>query len=104
MEERRHRIDMAQVYKIVTGKDKVKSDTWFTMASEGLRLTRGDAQFAHPLSLKKQRSRLEVRRNFFSQRIVDSWNNIPPVIKDTITVNSFKRLYGAHRSNVGTAA
>ena len=43
LEERRHRIDMAQVYKIVTGKDKVKSDTWFTMASEGLRLTRGNA-------------------------------------------------------------
>ena len=39
LEERRHRIDMAQVYKIVTGKDKVKSDTWFTMAIEGLRLT-----------------------------------------------------------------
>ena len=71
------------------------------MAREGLRLTRGNA---HPLSLKKQRSRLEVRRNFFSQRIVDSWNNIPPVIKDTKTVNSFKRLYGAHRSTVGTAA
>ena len=45
-----------------------------------------------------------MRRNFFSQRVVDSWNNIPPVIKDTNTVNSFKRLYGAHRSNVGTAA
>ena len=41
LEERRHRIDMAQVYKIVTGKDKVKSDTWFTMAREGLRLTGG---------------------------------------------------------------
>ena len=101
LEERRHRMDMAQVYKIVTGKDKVKSDTWFTMAREGQRQTRGNA---HPLSLKKQRARLEVRRNFFSHRIVDGWNNIPSVIKDTRTVTSFKKLYGAHRSTVGTAA
>ena len=73
LEERRHRMDMAQVYKIVTGKDKVKSDTWFTMAREGQRKTRGNA---HPLSLKKQRARIEVGRNFFSQRAVDGWNNI----------------------------
>ena len=101
LEERRHRMDMAQVYKIVTGKDKVNSETWFTMARDGQRLTRGNA---HPLSLKKQRSRLEVRRNFFSQRAVNSWNNIPSVIKDTKTVTSFKKLYGAHRNTVGTAA
>ena len=35
LEERRHRTDMAQVYKIVTGKDKVNRATWFTMAREG---------------------------------------------------------------------
>ena len=35
LEERRHRMDMAQVYKRVTGKDKVNSDTWFTMATRG---------------------------------------------------------------------
>ena len=100
LEERRHRMDMAQVYKIVTGKDKVNSGTWFTMARDGQRLTRGNA---HPLSLKQQRSRLEVRRNFFSQRVVESWNAIPAVIKDSKNVSSFKRLYGAHRDKVGIA-
>ena len=101
LEERRHRMDMAQVYKIVTGKDKVNSDTWFTMGREGQRMTRGNA---HPLSLKQQRARLEVRRNFFSQRVVESWNKIPTVIKDTKNVSSFKRLYGAHRDKVDIAA
>ena len=42
LEERRHRMDMAQVYKIVTGKDKVKSDTWFTMATERARGKQGE--------------------------------------------------------------
>ena len=101
LEERRHRMDMAQVYKIVTGKDNVKSETWFTMAREGLRQTRGNA---HPLSLRQERSRLEVRRNFFSQRVVDGWNKVPAVIKDVKTVNIFKRLYGAHRDNVAFAS
>ena len=101
LEERRHRMDMAQVYKIVTGKDKVKSETWFTMAREGLRQTRGNA---HPLSLRQERSRLDVRRNFFSQRVVDGWNKVPAVIKDVKTVNIFKRLYGAHRDNVAFAS
>ena len=84
----------------MTGKDKVNSDTWFTMARDGQRLTRGNA---HPLSLKQQRARLEVRRNFFSQRVVESWNAIPAVIKDSKNVSSFKRLYGARRDKVGIA-
>ena len=63
-------------------------------------MTRGNAR---PLSLKKQRARLEVRRNFFSQKVVDDWNKIPAVIKDTRSVTSFKKLYGDHRNLVGTA-
>ncbi len=31
-------------------------------------------------------------------------NTIPAVIKDARSVTSFKRLYGAHRDTVGTAA
>ena len=81
---------MAQVYKIVTGKDNVKSETWFTMAREGLRQTRGNA---HPLSLRQERSRLEVRRNFFSQRVVDGWNKVPAVIKYVKTVNIKEYLW-----------
>ena len=71
------------------------------MGREGQRMTRGNA---YPLSLKQQRARLEVRRNFFSQRVVESWNKIPTVIKDTTNVSSFKRLYGAHRDKVDIAA
>ena len=64
-------------------------------------MTRGNA---HPLSLKQHRARLEVRRNFFSQRVVESWKKIPTVIKDSKNVCSFKRLYGADRDKVDIAA
>ena len=100
MEERRHRTDMAQVFKIVTRKDNVSSETWFTMATDEQRRTRGAI---HPLSLRGQRVRLDIRKNFFSQRVIDSWNAVPAVIKDAATINSFKRLYGAYRNNVDLA-
>ena len=92
---------MAQVYTIVTRKDKVSGKTWFTMATDEQRRTRGGA--IHPLSLRGQRVRLDIRKNFFSQRVIDSWNAVPAVIKDTATINSFKRLYGAYRNNVDLA-
>jgi hypothetical protein len=38
LEEGRHTLDMLQTYKIVSGK-KVKRETWFRMAKEGVRAT-----------------------------------------------------------------
>jgi ribonuclease P/MRP protein subunit RPP40 len=40
LEERRHRLDMVQTYKILTGKENVKSDSWFQLASGAARATR----------------------------------------------------------------
>ena len=41
-----------------------------------------------------------MRRNFFSNRIVEAWNAIPGDIKRSITVNSFKNAYRNHRENM----
>ncbi len=35
LEERRHRADMLQVFKILMGKDNVDRDSWFRMAAAG---------------------------------------------------------------------
>ncbi len=60
LEERRHRADMLQVFKILTGKDNVHKSTWFKMASEGTARMR---QAAGILNLvKPPRTRLEVRQ------------------------------------------
>ena len=47
--ERRHQSDMLQVYKILTGKDKVRKDTWFISTDESGRETR---ETADPLNLR----------------------------------------------------
>ena len=42
-EERRHQTDMAQVYKIIMGKDMVNSESWFQKVDGTERLTRSAA-------------------------------------------------------------
>ena len=94
LEERRHQADMLQTFKIVRGIDKVNSKTWFQMAAHAERATRSSDGL---LNLRQRPARLEVRRNFFSNRVVESWNQVPSDVKNARNVGMFKRLYRAHR-------
>jgi hypothetical protein len=98
LEERRHQSDMLQVYKILRGHDNVRADQWFTMAASGGERTR---QSTGVLNLRKPRSNLEVRANFFSVRVVDDWNVIPESIKMAKHPSQFKRHYKEYRSSLG---
>ncbi len=81
-------VDPDLVYKIVTGKNMVSSESFRTE-----RLTRSAAD---PLNLRPQAARLEVRRNFFSNRTVEDWNKIPSEVKNARTVAIFKDGYAKH--------
>ena len=78
LEERRHQADMVLVYKVLTGKDQVDPAEWFTMAAEATRATRTTAD---PLNVRVKHGRLEVRRNFFTVRVTEQWNQVPMNIK-----------------------
>ena len=97
LEDRRGWLDMVQTYKIVRGVDNVESGHWFTLRSEdGGQRTR-EAQGG--LNIVGQRSRLEMRSNFFSQRVVDSWNGLSLETKQAKSVGEFKwRLRSEHTS------
>ena len=69
------------VFKIMKGIVDLNYRTFFKLSTNN---TRG-----HELKLFKQRSRLNVRRNFFSQRIVKSWNELPEEIVNCTTVLHF---------------
>ena len=67
---RRHRGDIIEVYKILTGKyDPEVSDLFELRKSENRR--------GHTLKIYKERSRLEIRRNSFKHRVVELWNALP---------------------------
>ena len=62
--------DLIETYKIITGKENIKSENFFHIYSNGYD-TRG-----HCFKLAITRSRLELRRNFFSQRVVSNCNSL----------------------------
>ena len=86
LEQRRDRGDMLEVFKMVKGFNKINSSKMFTLST--IKNTRG-----HRYKLNKNRSRLEIRRNFFSQRIVNKWNSLPSGVVESDSVNSFKNRY-----------
>ena len=52
--------------------------------------TRGTTTRGHQLKLEKGRSRLDVRKHFFTQRVVNLWNALPVNLVSAPTVNAFK--------------
>ncbi len=68
--------------------------TWFQLAADG-----GRADF--PLNLREKAARLEIRRNFFSNRVIDNWNMIPSVVKNARTVASFQAQLQKPKKELG---
>ena len=67
---RRLHFDLIYCYKIVFGLIYVQASDFFEMAP--LSTTRG-----HIYKLYKKRSSATVRCTFFSERVVNTWNNLP---------------------------
>ena len=83
-----YKYDLVQVFKIIRGFDKVDPATWFVLVGhDPPRLTRDTSD---PLNIVRQASRTEVRRHFFSQRVVALWNKIPSETKQLNSVAAFK--------------
>ena len=75
---------MIETFKILKGLERVEEEKWFTL-SENVPL-RG-----HELKLEKSRARLDIRKNFFSHRIISAWNRLPINITKQETVQGFKK-------------
>jgi len=76
LETRRRRDDLIETFKIMTGKEKVSGEQFFHFSTIGYQ-TRG-----HSLKIAKQRTyRLDLRKHFFSQRVVNEWNSLPQHVK-----------------------
>ena len=89
IEERRKRGDLIQMYKVLYGKDDVSTSSWFDMALPGAgasstRYTTG------ALNVQRKEGRTELRKNFWSVRSCDVWNNLPDQVKLQPTTDLFK--------------
>ena len=91
---RRQRGDMIETYKIMTGKENVSRDNYFQLVASGYDL-RG-----HGLKISKRRSRLDIRKFAFSQRVVNDWNCLPSGVLLAKTVNTFKNAWDRHKEEM----
>jgi len=88
LEHRRLRGDMIEVHKYLHGYYSVQHPTFIKATTTRLR--------GHSMKLYKSKYRLNVRGNFLSHRIVDSWNDLPDSVVSATSVNSFKNLIDHH--------
>ena len=84
LEFRRMRGDLIEPYKILTGRDRVGAGRMFSIVGESR--TRG-----HSLRIQGRPFRTEMRRPFFTQRVVSLWSSLPQEVVDVKTLNVFKR-------------
>lgn len=86
LEKRRARGDLIQVFKIIKGIDKVDYRRFFEIKNTDIsRRTRG-----HNLKITKPSCKYNIRKHFFSQRVINAWNGLSQYVVDADTVNCFK--------------
>ena len=96
LETRRLRGDLIETYKIIHGLEKVNAEKFFKMAD-------GDVTRGHSLKIYKPRmvKGLRCRQEFFSQRVIDEWNKLPPQVVNAPSVNFFKSELENHWKRSG---
>ena len=70
--------------------DDVNFSTGFTLVGDNpARITR---QTSDPLNIVRPVVRNEIRRSFYSVRVVDPWNSLPSEAKHAPSIAVFKRI------------
>ena len=92
LEERRNRMDLLEVFKMKSGSSAVPFNTFFVIDTQ--QRTRG-----HTWKIVKQRNNLDVRKYFFSSRVVDRWNKLRQTDIDCESINGFKNKLDKLRKN-----
>ena len=85
---RRSKCDMIQVWKIVHNYDNIDESCLFErLHVDAQRLTRATNS---DYNLRQKQSNLDLRRNFFSQRVINEWNTLPENVKSCDKLLTFK--------------
>ena len=85
LELRRLRFDLIFVYKILFGMIETDVSALFVVNNDTV--TRG-----HNLKLFVQQSRIDLRKYFFSNRVIQSWNSLPATPNDFASLGCFRRM------------
>ena len=82
--------DLIETYKIITGKEKINPEKFFTMAP-----IREEPR-ARKHKIYKRRAKKDVRRFTFTQRVTNGWNSLTNEIVSAEKTSEFKALLDAY--------
>ena len=85
LEQRRVRGDLIETYKILNGMERINLSGMFTISSHVR--SRGHSFKLYKPALKKG---LNFRKNFFSYRVISTWNSLPASVVMAKDTNQFK--------------
>ena len=91
LQDRRIRGDAIQTWKTLNRHDDVDEKVWFERFADGQH--RDTRLSTCELNLKPKCFNLDVRKNVFSARSVNIWNNIPVNTRKESSLNIFKQKY-----------
>ena len=90
LETRRKRGNLIEAFKIIKGFEDVNSELFFPLAINTTHLC------DHDLQIFNKGVKLNVRKNFFSQRVVNDWNILPEIVINSTSRNMFKNRLDCH--------
>jgi hypothetical protein len=99
LEERRLQADVAMVHRIMHKQNGLEPSTWFEMAN----VQRNTRSGADPMNIKLATGRLDLRRNFFSVRVITHWNAVPKELKSIPSTVRFRAQYKKLRAEMNRA-
>ena len=89
LKDRRMRGDLIRCYKFING---FNSMNWFYGGQPETRLNKSQLSVktrGHQQRLESQFSKLDTRRHFFSNRVVNNWNKLDSTVVSDKSHNSF---------------
>ena len=96
LEQRRERGDLIQVYKLMTGLDKVDNEKMFLREENECRRTR-----SHSKKLKKGTCLKDVKKYSFPHRCIETWNGLSEEVVSAKSVHTFKGKLDKYRYGDG---
>lgn len=81
LDTRQRRADLLEVFEIAKGLENLRVEEFFIMKAS---CTKG-----HQKKICKQRPRLDVRKYWFSHRVVNMWNNLSKQALGSDNLNGF---------------
>jgi len=83
LEERSNCADLIEVFKLSPGNTALSLESFFVMDT-------GSRIRGHSVKLRKPHCYKDIRKYFFSLRVINRWNSLPDEVVLSSSINSFK--------------